>query len=56
MARLEIYDSDDLLSEDDDFLSTECPLCGRDISFALNDIGSKIICPHCNAEIELISE
>lgn len=56
MARLETYDSDDFLSEDTDFLSTECPLCGKDVSFAPDDIGSKIICPHCKAEIELASE
>lgn len=55
MAKFEPFDSDDMLS-DADILETECPVCGKEISFSLNNIGSKIICPHCKAEIELTSE
>lgn len=56
MAKFEPYDSDDLLSDDSNFLEMECPLCGKDISLSPNDIDSKITCPHCKAEIEIASE
>lgn len=56
MARFEFYDSDDILDEDSDVFETECPICGKDVSFSLSDIGSQIICPHCKAEIEIESE
>ena len=56
MAKFDLYDSDDLLDESSDMFETECPICGKSISFSLNDIGSKIMCPHCNTEIELESE
>lgn len=56
MAKFEEYDIDNFLSEDANILETECPVCGQDISFSLNDIGSKITCPHCKAEVELTSE
>ena len=55
-SMFEIYDSDDILSEDADILETECPICGKDISFSLNDIGSTITCPHCKGKIDLASE
>ncbi len=54
MAIFELFDNDDLLSGADT-LETECPICGKEISFSLDDIGLKITCPHCNAEIELSS-
>ena len=56
MAKFEEYDNDDMFSEDADILEMDCPLCGKVISFSLNDIGSMIICPHCKAEVELVSE
>lgn len=55
MAKFEPYGSDDVLSGSD-ILETECPKCGKELSFSLDDIGSKITCPHCKAEIELASE
>ncbi len=55
MAKFEPYDSDDILA-DADMFETECPECGKELSFSLDKIGSKITCPHCNTEVIISSE
>lgn len=37
-------------------IDTECPNCGKNITFKISEIGSSIICPHCCEEIVLEAE
>lgn len=53
MSKLELYEDDPF--DESDILTTECPICGKSISFSLDQIGSTISCPHCDAEIALES-
>ncbi len=34
-------------------LSFDCPKCGKQIEFTVNQIGTSISCPHCNQKISL---
>ncbi len=31
-----------------------CPECDREINFPSPQIGQRVICPHCNADLEVI--
>ncbi|MBV4417170.1 transposase [Clostridium tyrobutyricum] len=37
----------------DQELSMDCPECGKDVPYTLNDIGKAVVCPHCKTKINL---
>lgn len=37
-------------------IDTECPNCGKSITFAISDVGTSIKCPHCGEDIALEAE
>jgi ribosomal protein S27E len=37
----------------DDSLDFECPNCSNDFQITINQAGTTVTCPHCNAEIAL---
>lgn len=37
-------------------LELDCPACGQTISFSISDVGSSVVCPHCNETITLEAE
>jgi len=53
MAKFEVFD------DNDDFLpnsiTTDCPICGKEIEISLELKENYVICPHCNAKIEIES-
>lgn len=38
---------------EDNTLDTECPNCGNIIFYKLNQVGTQVLCPYCNAKIDL---
>ena len=52
MARLEIDGIDDLM-KDLEIIELDCPVCNKPFECNMNDIGSAVDCPHCNAKIVL---
>ena len=40
----------------DEEIDVECPACDKQFSITLGQIGETVVCPHCNAEIELIDK
>ncbi len=49
-------DGFDELMDELSSVEIECLECGKPFSVSLDDFGTVVTCPHCNANIELISE
>ena len=52
MARFDFDGLDDVM-KDLEIIEIDCPVCNKPFEFNLSDIGSTVVCPHCNAGIEL---
>lgn len=56
MSNIDSFTDDILQAITESEIDTECPNCGKDISFKISEVGTTIVCPHCGVEIELESE
>lgn len=45
----------DEIEESLNTLSVSCPICGKDFNITLDDLNTTVVCPHCEATIELES-
>ena len=53
MAKFESFGFDDDLIPNS--IDADCPICGESIEIPLDRDSNIVICPHCNAEIEIES-
>ncbi len=57
MASFECYDSAfDELEEQGNTLTVTCPDCKETFDITLDDLNSSVVCPHCNATVEIESK